>query len=89
MDELANKDNISPDNKDNSSPDNKDNSSSDQKENEKFTIMGFDGDTPQQSVFKIFGIELVAPEGMKNPGTIYILFVVVNIIIFVFIKSRL
>ena len=58
-------------------------------EDEKFNLIGFDKDTPQQSVFKFLGIEMTAPAGMKNPGRIYLLFVVVNLVLFVLLKSRL
>tara|TARA_Y100001970_G_C13802812_1_gene635946 strand:+ start:172 stop:411 length:240 start_codon:yes stop_codon:yes gene_type:complete len=44
-------------------------------------------DKEKQTVFKMFGIELTAPAGLKNPGTIYISFIVVNIIMFVILKS--
>tara|TARA_Y100001968_G_C19111868_1_gene597593 strand:+ start:244 stop:462 length:219 start_codon:yes stop_codon:yes gene_type:complete len=39
-----------------------------------------------QTVFKIFGIEMTAPAGLQNPGIIYISFIVINILIFVLIK---
>mgnify|MGYP001277424693 CR=1 FL=1 len=40
-----------------------------------------------QTVFKIFNIEMTAPASLKNPGLIYISFVLVNICLFVLLKS--
>tara|TARA_Y100001968_G_scaffold266413_1_gene255915 strand:+ start:15911 stop:16129 length:219 start_codon:yes stop_codon:yes gene_type:complete len=40
-----------------------------------------------QTVFKIFDIEMTAPASLKNPGLIYISFIVINICIFVLLKS--
>ncbi|WP_320663455.1 hypothetical protein [Prochlorococcus sp. MIT 1223] len=40
-----------------------------------------------QSVFRLFGIELTAPSGLKNPGTVYISFILVNLIIFLVLRS--
>ena len=54
-----------------------------------FSLIGFDADSPEKSVFKLFGYELIAPAGMKNPILIYGSFIVVNMIVFLFIKSRL
>ncbi len=42
-------------------------------------------DGEKQSVLKIFGIELTAPSGLKNPGVVYISFIVVNFILFSFL----
>tara|TARA_Y100001968_G_scaffold316681_1_gene344832 strand:+ start:6645 stop:6863 length:219 start_codon:yes stop_codon:yes gene_type:complete len=44
-------------------------------------------DKGSQTVFRFLGIELTAPEGLKNPGTVYISFIVVNIIVFFILKS--
>ena len=44
-------------------------------------------DKGKQSVIEIFGYELTAPSGLKNPGLVYISFIVVNLIIFLVIKS--
>ena len=65
--------------------------SNDLKGSDSFSIVGFEADLPPKSVFKLFGYELIAPTGMKNPAFIYILFVIVNLIIFLFLilKTRL
>tara|TARA_Y100001968_G_scaffold25339_1_gene19816 strand:- start:644 stop:862 length:219 start_codon:yes stop_codon:yes gene_type:complete len=44
-------------------------------------------DKGSQTVFRFLGIELTAPAGLKNPGTVYISFIVVNILIFFILKS--
>ena len=44
-------------------------------------------DKGKQSVFKFLGVELTAPAGLKNPGFVYISFIVVNIFIFFVLKS--
>tara|TARA_Y100001968_G_scaffold49997_2_gene40417 strand:+ start:6748 stop:6966 length:219 start_codon:yes stop_codon:yes gene_type:complete len=44
-------------------------------------------DKGSQTVVRFLGIELTAPAGLKNPGTVYISFIVVNLIIFVMLKS--
>ena len=41
----------------------------------------------EQSVFKVFGIELIAPSSLKNPGIVYLSFIVVNLIIFLVLKN--
>ena len=40
-----------------------------------------------QTVISFLGIELTAPEGLKNPGIVYISFIVGNIFIFFVLKS--
>ena len=44
-------------------------------------------DKGSQTVFQFLGIELTAPKGLKNPGTVYIAFIIVNLLIFLTIKS--
>mgnify|MGYP001334307528 CR=1 FL=1 len=44
-------------------------------------------DKGSQTVFRFLGIELTAPAGLKNPGTVYISFIVVNVLIFFVLKS--
>ena len=44
-------------------------------------------DKGSQTVLRIFGIELTAPENLKNPGTVYISFILINIIIFLVLKG--
>ena len=40
-----------------------------------------------QTVVRFLGIELTAPEGLKNPGIVYLSFIVVNIFIFFVLRS--
>ena len=40
-----------------------------------------------QSVISIFGFELTAPSGLKNPGIVYIAFIVINLFIFLVLRS--
>ena len=40
-----------------------------------------------QSVVSFFGFELTAPSGLKNPGLVYIAFIVVNLFIFLVLRS--
>ena len=41
----------------------------------------------EQTVLKILGLELTAPAGLKNPGIVYISFVLVNLILFLMLRS--
>tara|TARA_B100000700_G_scaffold180352_1_gene199104 strand:+ start:239 stop:505 length:267 start_codon:yes stop_codon:yes gene_type:complete len=41
----------------------------------------------KQSVISFFGIELTAPSGLKNPGIVYLAFIVVNLFIFLALRS--
>ena len=40
-----------------------------------------------QSVISIFGFELTAPSGLKNPGIVYLAFIVINLFIFLVLRS--
>ena len=40
-----------------------------------------------QSVISLFGFELTAPSGLKNPGLVYLAFIVVNLFIFLALRS--
>ena len=40
-----------------------------------------------QSVISLFGFELTAPSGLKNPGIVYLSFIFVNLLIFLILKS--
>ena len=40
-----------------------------------------------QSVISLFGLELTAPSGLKNPGIVYIAFIVINLFIFLVLRS--
>ena len=41
----------------------------------------------KQSVISFFGVELTAPSGLKNPGIVYLAFIVVNLLIFLALRS--
>lgn len=59
------------------------------KKNEKETnqsILSYKDDN-KQTVIKIFGIELTAPSGLKNPGIVYVAFIVINMGLFLILKS--
>ncbi len=40
-----------------------------------------------QSVISFFGFELTAPSGLKNPGIVYLAFIVINLLIFLVLRS--
>ena len=44
-------------------------------------------DKGTQGVMTLFGYELTAPAGLKNPGIVYLSFIFVNLIIFLILKS--
>ncbi len=44
-------------------------------------------DKGTQGVVSLFGYELTAPAGLKNPGIVYLSFILVNLIIFLILKS--
>ena len=44
-------------------------------------------DKGTQGVISIFGYELTAPAGLKNPGVVYLSFIFVNLLIFLMLKS--
>ena len=44
-------------------------------------------DKGTQGVISIFGYELTAPAGLKNPGVVYLSFIFVNLLIFLVLKS--
>jgi hypothetical protein len=44
-------------------------------------------DKGTQGVISIFGYELTAPAGLKNPGVVYLSFIFVNLLIFLILKS--
>ena len=44
-------------------------------------------DKGSQGVITLFGYELTAPAGLKNPGVVYLSFIFVNLIIFLILKS--
>ena len=44
-------------------------------------------DKGTQGVITLFGYELTAPAGLKNPGVVYLSFIFVNLLIFLMLKS--
>ncbi len=44
-------------------------------------------DKGTQGVVNLFGYELTAPAGLKNPGIVYLSFIFVNLLIFLILKS--
>ena len=44
-------------------------------------------DKGTQGVITLFGYELTAPAGLKNPGIVYLSFIFVNLLIFLILKS--
>ena len=44
-------------------------------------------DNGTKGVITIFGYELTAPAGLKNPGIVYLSFIFVNLLIFLILKS--
>ena len=44
-------------------------------------------DKGTQAVITLFGYELTAPAGLKNPGIVYLSFIFVNLLIFLILKS--
>ena len=43
--------------------------------------------TGTQPVINLFGYELTAPSGLKNPGIVYLSFIILNLIIFLTLKT--
>ena len=44
-------------------------------------------DKGTQGVITLFGYDLTAPAGLKNPGIVYLSFIFVNLVIFLILKS--
>ena len=40
-----------------------------------------------QSVISFLGFELTAPSGLKNPGIVYLAFIIINLFIFLVLRS--
>ena len=61
----------------------------DSNENKSFLSKGIFSykDTGTQGVITLFGYELTAPAGLKNPGIVYLSFIFVNLLIFIILKS--
>ena len=41
----------------------------------------------KQTLFKIFGIEMTAPKGLKNPRIIYISFIAINLLALLLLRK--
>ena len=67
----------------------KDKNDVDSKEEKPFFAQGIFSykDKGTQGVVSLFGYELTAPAGLKNPGIVYLSFILVNLIIFLILKS--
>ena len=50
------------------------------------SILDYKG-SGEQTIFKFMGIEMTAPSALKNPGIVYISFIMINIFIFFVLKS--
>ena len=44
-------------------------------------------ESDKQILFRFFGIEMLAPKGLKNPRIIYISFILINFILLLFVKN--
>ena len=44
-------------------------------------------DNDEQTLFRLFGIEMTAPKELKNPRVVYISFIVVNFILLIILKN--
>ena len=40
-----------------------------------------------QTVITLFGFELTAPSGLKNPGIVYLAFIIINLFIFLALRN--
>ena len=67
----------------------KDNNEVDSNEEKPFFAQGIFNykDKGTQGVLTLFGYELTAPAGLKNPGIVYLSFIFVNLLIFLILKS--
>ncbi len=66
-----------------------DKNDADSKEDKPFFAQGLFSykDKGTQGVISLFGYELTAPAGLKNPGIVYLSFIFVNLLIFLILKS--
>ena len=64
----------------------KNNSTEKKKEGLNKGILAYDNEE-QQTLFKLFGIELTAPKGLKRPRIVYISFIVINLLLLIFLKN--
>ncbi len=49
-------------------------------------ILQYDNDS-KQVLFSIFGVEMTAPKGLKNPRIVYISFIVVNFLLLIVLRN--
>ncbi len=58
----------------------------DKNKNHEKDKLSYDNDQ-KQTVFKIFGIAMMAPIGLKNPRLIYISFIAINFFLLILIRN--
>ncbi len=46
-----------------------------------------DDEGSKQTLFRLFGIELTAPKGLKNPRLVYLSFILINVILLFILKN--
>ncbi|KGG13271.1 hypothetical protein EV05_0950 [Prochlorococcus sp. MIT 0601] len=44
-------------------------------------------DDQKQVLFRIFGMEMTAPQGLRNPRIVYISFILINLILLIALKN--
>ena len=76
----------SPEKDESISPDNNELESNEKSNSESKGILSYSS-KGTQSVISLFGFELTAPSGLKNPGIVYIAFIVINLFIFLVLRS--
>ena len=76
----------SPKKNDSVSTDNKELESSKENKGDSKGILSYSS-KGSQSVISLFGFELTAPSGLKNPGIVYLAFIVINLFIFLVLRS--
>ena len=50
------------------------------------SILVYDDDS-KQTLFRLFGVELTAPKGLKNPRLVYLSFILLNVILLLLLKN--
>ena len=44
-------------------------------------------DDEQQTLFRLFGLEMTAPKGLKRPRIIYLSFIIINLIVLILLRN--
>ena len=52
----------------------------------KKSILVYNEDS-QQTLFRLLGIEITAPKGLKNPRLVYLSFILINVILLLILKN--